>query len=598
MKKLLSVLLSFACLLGLCTVSLHAKENEVPEAAPAVSALHTTSNRIVDSSGKPVVLNGISTHGLAWFGQILNQNSFSHFKNDFGLNAVRLALYTQEYGGYCTGGSQAQLEALIDQGVNLAVANGMYCIIDWHILSDGNPLTHADQAKAFFEKEAQRYGKVPNVIFEICNEPNGGTTWQQISQYAAQIIPVIRAHSNNLILVGTPTWSQEIDKPAASPLPYSNVAYTLHFYAGTHKDDLRNRYAQAADRIPVVASEYGITAADGNSGIDIDNANKWMNVLDQHQTGRFLWSASNKNEGSAILKPSASLENWSLNDLSTCGQWLLSRASHSAAGNPNPALPGTPAVPAPSLAQSQMSLAAANSWPAGSDQCTQLSATVTATGKGTTSMWAFVLKFPQAITVNNHWNGKVSQIAPDTLLISSMDYNAKLNAGSRTGDIGLIIQSAKAIDPASVQVSASGQGAHSVIMQRLYNPNSGEHFYTKDVKERDALVYLGWKYEGAGWIAPTASSTPVYRLYNPNAGDHHYTMDVHERTALIQAGWKDEGIGWYSADQKEVALLRQYNPNARSGAHNFTASQTENDALVRAGWKDEGISWYGLADFS
>ena len=76
MKKLLSVLLSFACLLGLCTVSLHAKENEVPEAAPAVSALHTTSNRIVDSSGKPVVLNGISTHGLAWFGQILNQNSF------------------------------------------------------------------------------------------------------------------------------------------------------------------------------------------------------------------------------------------------------------------------------------------------------------------------------------------------------------------------------------------------------------------------------------------------------------------------------------------------------------------------------------------
>lgn len=597
MKKLISVLLSLTCLFSLCFVSVQAHENTIPEAAPAVSALHTTSNRIVDGAGNPVVLNGISTHGLAWFRQILNPNSFTHFTRDFGLNTIRLALYTEEYGGYCAGGNRQQLETLIDQGINLAVQNGMYVIIDWHILSDGNPLTHVDQAKAFFDMEARKYGHVPNVIFEICNEPNGGTTWQQISQYASQVIPVIRAHSNNLILVGTPNWSQEIDKPAASPLPYANVAYTLHFYAGTHKDDLRNRYLSVADKIPVMVSEYGITAADGNSGIDLASANQWISALNQHQTGRVLWSASNKNEGSAILNPSASLENWSLNDLSTCGQWLLSQAGHHTPGTSTPTVPSNPAPALPTLAGSQMLLAKTNSWPAGSKQATQLSATITATQSGTTSMWAFVLKFPQAITVTDHWNGKVLQLAEDTLLISSMDYNAKLAAGSSTGDVGLIVQSASAIDPAAISIS-NGQGKNTAIMHRLYNPNSGEHFYTKEAKERDSLVYLGWKYEGAGWIAPVASKSPVYRLYNPNAGDHHYTLDVHERDALVKAGWKDEGTGWYSADNKAVPIYRQYNPNAKAGAHNFTTSQKENDTLVQASWKGEGISWYGLAEFS
>lgn len=135
-----------------------------------------------------------------------------------------------------------------------------------------------------------------------------------------------------------------------------------------------------------------------------------------------------------------------------------------------------------------------------------------------------------------------------------------------------------------------------VAMFRLYNPNSGEHFYTKSADERDWLVELGWNDEGTGWYSPSHSATPVYRLYNPVAGDHHYTTSVKERDEVVAAGWNDEGIGWYSDDDKTVNVLREYNPNAWTGAHNYTTSEEEHNSLVTLGWSDEGIGWYALTE--
>ena len=159
--------------------------------------------------------------------------------------------------------------------------------------------------------------------------------------------------------------------------------------------------------------------------------------------------------------------------------------------------------------------------------------------------------------------------------------------------------------------SYSGAAVYVVkasVLNRLYNPNSGEHFYTKDIDEKDALVKLGWQDEGIGWVAPTVSSKPVYRLYNPNAGDHHYTTNTFERDTLTNIGWKYEGIGWYSyvvkdtnapkvngASIKPVNVLREYNPNAKAaGSHNYTTNPAENDFLVSVGWLDEGIAWQSL----
>jgi len=131
------------------------------------------------------------------------------------------------------------------------------------------------------------------------------------------------------------------------------------------------------------------------------------------------------------------------------------------------------------------------------------------------------------------------------------------------------------------------------VMYRLYNPYSGEHFYTASISERDDVVAAGWTDEGIGWIAPMEGD-PVYRVYNSFAGEHHYTLSVEERDNLVAAGWTDEGIGWYSDPNKSVPLYREYNPYMFSCNHNYTTSREEHDGLVALGWHDEGVAWYGV----
>jgi hypothetical protein len=133
----------------------------------------------------------------------------------------------------------------------------------------------------------------------------------------------------------------------------------------------------------------------------------------------------------------------------------------------------------------------------------------------------------------------------------------------------------------------------AIQMYRLYNPNSGEHFYTKDETEKNNLYDDGWGYEGIGWEAPSAGD-PVYRLYNAVGGEHHYTLDASERDMLVRNGWNYESIGWYSSTDKKYTLYRQYNPNQYACNHNYTLSTAERDSLISKGWHDEGIAWYAF----
>ena len=151
-------------------------------------------------------------------------------------------------------------------------------------------------------------------------------------------------------------------------------------------------------------------------------------------------------------------------------------------------------------------------------------------------------------------------------------------------------------NPAEYGIKINYTDITQTTMLRLYNPNTGEHFYTSSEREKNALVKQGWSFEGKAWEAPEWSNTPVYRLYNKNSGDHHYTPSKKERDSLIKQGWKDEGIGWYSDDNKSVPLFRLYNPNAVTGQHHYTTSARERDKLVQQGWKDEGTGWYGLPE--
>ena len=280
---------------------------------------------LVDKNGSKYQLKGVSTHGLQWFPQYVNKDAFKTLRDNWGANVVRLAMYTGE-NGYCNGGSKADLEAKIDEGVKAASELGMYVIIDWHILSDGNPDTYKDEAVKFFNKMSKKYSKNVNVIYEICNEPNGGVDWNTIKTYADTIISTIRKNSPNaIILVGTPTWSQDVDAVAANPVANKkNVMYTLHFYAGTHKDNIRNKLTAARKAgTPVFISEFSICDASGNGGIDGTSANAWKKLINDNNVSYVGWSLCNKAETSALIASSCSkLSGWTDSELSETGKWL------------------------------------------------------------------------------------------------------------------------------------------------------------------------------------------------------------------------------------------------------------------------------------
>ncbi len=292
-------------------------------------ALNVSGGKLCDESGAQVQLKGVSTHGIAWFPGYVTKDSISYMHSNWKINCIRLAMYTDESGGYCNSdtASQEKLKKIIDTGVNAAAANDMYAIIDWHILSDGNPNTYIDQAEDFFDEMSLKYCRYDNVLYEICNEPNGGTTWGDIKSYAEDIIPIIHKNAPNaVIIVGTPTWSQELDKVAADPIDdQTNIMYALHFYAATHTDALRQQTQNAIDGgLPVFVTEFGICDASGNGQIDKEQANKWMELIDSNGLSCCQWNLSNKDETSALIKPSCTkMSDWTKDDMSDSGLWML-----------------------------------------------------------------------------------------------------------------------------------------------------------------------------------------------------------------------------------------------------------------------------------
>lgn len=288
-------------------------------------ALHVENGKLTDADGNTVQLYGMSTHGIAWFPQYINYDSFRTLRDDWNTNCIRLAMYTAEYGGYCAGGDKEQLKQLVRDGVSYATELGMYVIVDWHILSDCDPNQNKDEAIAFFREMSEAFADNDNVLYEICNEPNSGTSWDSIKSYAEEVIPVIREQKPDaVILVGTPTWSQEIDKAAVSPLTFDNVMYTLHFYAGTHKDDLRNRLETCAqNNLPVFVSEFGMCDASGNGANDFDSTTKWLDLLNKYQISFCCWNLANKDESSSVFKAaSTALSDWTDEDFNESGRWI------------------------------------------------------------------------------------------------------------------------------------------------------------------------------------------------------------------------------------------------------------------------------------
>lgn len=322
-KLILTTVLAAVLMMGLVLVNPVQSE---AESAEYYGALHVKGADLVDKNNDKVQLRGVSSHGIAWFPEYVNAKAMKSLKKTFHANVFRIACYTDEYGGYCNGGDKKKLEKVIDTGVKAAVKNKMYVIIDWHVLNEHpNPLDHKACAKKFFKKMSKKYAKYDNVIYEICNEPNGNTSWDDIKKYANAVIPVIRKNApDSVIIVGTPTWSQGVTQAAVSPLKYKNVMYAFHFYAGTHKSDMRNKMMAAHNNgLPIFVSEFGTCNADGQSGVDTKETDEWISVLDRLHISYANWSLCNKNEAASIIKSSCKkTSGWKKSDLTKSGKWL------------------------------------------------------------------------------------------------------------------------------------------------------------------------------------------------------------------------------------------------------------------------------------
>lgn len=288
--------------------------------------LSVKNGQLVDKSGKGYQLRGMSTHGLTWFPEFVNESAFKTLRDDWNTNVVRLAMYVDEWGnGQCYMGNKSGNLELLEKGVDICIKLDMYVIIDWHVLNPGDPSKYTNEAKSFFETVSKRYAKYPNVIYEICNEPNGGASWSgNIKPYAEKIIPVIRKNApNSVIIVGTPTWSQEIDKPLSDPLNYKNVMYAFHFYAATHAGLRSNVENCVAQGLPVFVSEFGTCDASGGGANDFNETQKWLSYFDKQGISYCNWSICNKDETCSVLRPGTSANgNWSESNLTENGKWM------------------------------------------------------------------------------------------------------------------------------------------------------------------------------------------------------------------------------------------------------------------------------------
>ncbi len=278
--------------------------------------LRVTGNHIVSQQGEAVALRGMSLFWSQWMGQYYNYECIKWLRNDWQCTVIRAAMGI-ESGGYLThpDAEMAKIKIVIDACIDL----GLYVVVDWH---DHHAQQHQSQAISFFKEIAALYGNTPNLIYEIFNEPEQVSWTSIVKPYSEAVINEIRAlDADNIIIVGTPTWSQDVDIAAANPLNFENIVYALHFYAATHKQYLRDKARVALDKgVALFVSEFGTCESTGTGIIDYAELARWSTFMDDQRLSWCNWSIADKDETSAALKSGASaIGHWSSSDLTASG---------------------------------------------------------------------------------------------------------------------------------------------------------------------------------------------------------------------------------------------------------------------------------------
>lgn len=325
MRNLLTI--AIAVLIAACTTA----PRDAPLAATAPppgsplaahGALSVEGNRIVGEHGNPVTLRGMSLFWSQWAPQYYTAETVEWLAKDWKVTAVRAAIAAE-------GNDSAHQHFDRELGkasrvIDAAVGQGLYVIVDWHAHRP-----YPDEAERFLVAIARKYGHLPNLIYEPFNEPlREGVDWSRdVKPYHERIIAAIRAiDPDNLIVVGSPSWSQDVDAAALDPLADANTAYVLHYYAATHKEELRAKGdAALAAGLALLVTEFGTVEATGNGPIDHASSEAWWNWAEANHVGWLAWSIGDRDETSAALRPGAPVSGWTEADLTENGRLLRAR---------------------------------------------------------------------------------------------------------------------------------------------------------------------------------------------------------------------------------------------------------------------------------
>lgn len=322
MKNTIIILISFLAL----TLSLGCSNKSDNPVQPIVEnqsivnlygQLSVNGKNIVDQNGDIVVLRGMSLFWSQWGGAYYNAETVKWLRDDWKCTIVRASMGI-EGNGFLDNPEQeyAKVKTVIEACIDL----GIYVLIDWH---DHHAENHIEEAKAFFNRVSMDYGSYPNVIYEIYNEPLAVSWKDVLKPYSEEIINTIRSNDqDNIIVVGTPNWSQDVEDVINEQINSTNIAYSLHYYSSTHKQELRDKALLAINAgIPIFVSEWGMSEASGNGIIDMESLNIWAKFLEDNNLSWCNWSLMNKDETSAALLPTTqTLSNWSEAELSQSGK--------------------------------------------------------------------------------------------------------------------------------------------------------------------------------------------------------------------------------------------------------------------------------------
>ncbi len=289
--------------------------------------LQVKGAQLCDERGNPIQLRGLFLRGLLNESKFINHGAFTWISQKWKIDVIRIPVFTDGWYAEPPHFNSPGFLNYIHEAIHLSEKFGIYCIIDWHILKDGNPFIHAKEAREFFKKLAFLYGAKKHVIYELCNEPNGANVkWDNvIKRYAEYIIPVIRAgNSNAIIIVGTGTWSQDVEDAAANPLEYKNIMYAFHFYSGTHKQEFRERIKTTSEKIALFSTEWGNSDCYAQGGPFTNEALKWLELMENRKISWCHYALTDFPEGAALLRPHVRTDGkWENESLTPSGKFIV-----------------------------------------------------------------------------------------------------------------------------------------------------------------------------------------------------------------------------------------------------------------------------------